>query len=463
MIKRITTTCFLLVSLLSANVQAEALSTLSADLERLDNRFRAFSSELYQNYVGKNGRGAEVIDNPVRLETRVRALLAQGDQLGAIATITRNKALVLSRVNRNVVEGFIKLLLDHNEWQLANELHAHIKDSGLGFQVINVNYVFAKFHFRRSEWALCIKALQKISRGRIASANMDFYNLMYGISLQQVGRYEQAIKYYRLVTPASGYRGYSELNETSSRLNQKSSLEQIEMLQSQLTNKAMPMPHEVSDYLSLLAGYHFLEKGQLEAARAAFGRVSTRSRYFNRALLGVAYVVSQQKDYSRALSYALMLKKKDSTGLAVDESYLLSADILSKSQRLKMASAAYSEAMEYYGDRIQQIDNFLGAEMGSDAVFELVSDIDLMHEYPEARSLFDNMKHLGVFLVESDQFASDHDFYRQISQLYSEYSTIIEAMVKRYMKQRRSYLESYLSQSRFGLVQMFDMAESRHE
>jgi len=475
MITKIASTfCLLLVSLLSAaSLQAETVSSLSdltEKLERFDQRFRALSSELYDNYVGPDGNKVrpvsgpmrlETLIGPMRLETRVREHLAKDDPVIAIATIIQNKELVLKKVRRTAIMGFIKLMLDHNEWQMANELYEHIKKTGLGFQVINTSYEFAKFHFRRSEWELCLKALRKISKGYIAAPEMDFYNLMYGVSLQQAGRYDEAIKYYRLITPASEYNLYSKLNESSSRVNLEGTLDQVNALQNYIANEAMPMPDEVRDYLSLMAAYNFLEKRDYAAARTAFGRVSSRSRYFNRALLGVAYVVSQQGEHARALSYTSILKMKGSTDLAVDESYLLAADILSKSRQLQAASAAYSDAMAYYGERIKRVDSFLDMTLDSESVFALASDINLIHEYPEARSLFDNMENLGVFMVRSDLFANDRDFYPRIRQLYTDYTAIIEEMVKLYMMERRTHLESYLSQSRFGLVQMFDMATTQ--
>jgi len=463
----------LLLCLLSAtSLRAATVSALPAELQQLDQRFRLLSNELYQNYLGPDGAGREAISGPMllqtlggplRLEIDVRRYLEGGDQMGAIAAIIQSQELVLKKVRRNTVEDFIQLLLNHNEWQMANVLYDHVKKTGLGFQVINTAYVFAKFHFRRNEWELCLEALQRISKGHVSAGNMDFYNLMYGVSLQQVGRYDEAVEYYRLITHTSEYQLYATLNETASQLSRETTLEQARQLQAHVENGELPMEGEVRDYLSLMAGYHFLEQMQYFAARDVFGRISMGSRYFNRALLGVAYATAKQEQYARALSYTTILRAKGSTDLAVDESYLLAGYILSKSQRLRAASAAYSDAMGYYEERIKRIDSFLNAELESESIFELASDINLMREYPEARSLFDNMKTLGVFLVRSDLFEPNLGFYQRIRELYTDYTAIIEEMVRVYMVERRVHLESYLSQSRFGLVQMFDTDVDRDD
>jgi len=463
----------MLVSLLSSmTLQAETSSPLSESLQQLDQRYRALSFELYHHYVDPEGVGMGAISGPMRLETlvgpmqleiKVRRYLQDEEPIKAIATIFQNKELVLKKVKRSTIMGFVELMLDHNEWQMANELYEHVKKTGLEFQVTNTAYLFAKFHFRRNEWALCLSALQQISKGKISAAHMDFYNLMYGVSLQQEGRFADAIEYYRLITPASKYQLYATLNEVGSQLNQGGALAQAQQLKAHVMNETLPMPDEMRDYFTLMAGYHFLENKEYAATREAFGRIPMKSRYFNRALLGVAFAATRQALYSRAFSYTTILKSKGSTDLATDEAYLLSAYILAKSRRLKAASTAYSSAVDYYSERIKNVDSFLNQELDSESVFELVSDINLMREYPEARSLFDNMKHLGIFLVRSDLFVQDRDYYQQIRELYSDYTIIVEEMVRTYMVKRRGHLENYLSQSRFGLVQMFDTGVERDD
>ncbi len=393
----------------------------------------------------------------------MRKYLQDVEPIKAIATIFQNKELVLKKVRRSTIIGFVELMLDHNEWQMAIELYEHVKKTGLEFQATNTAYLFAKFHFRRNEWALCLAALQQISKGKVSAAHMDFYNLMYGVSLQQEGQYADAIEYYRLITPASEYQLYATLNEVGSQLSRDGALAQAHQLKAHVENETLPMPEEMRDYLTLMAGYHFLENKEYEAAREAFGRISMESRYFNRALLGVAFAATRLALYSRAYSYTTILKSKQATDLAADEAYLLSAYILAKSGRLQAASTAYSGAVDYYSERIKSVDRFLNQELDSESVFDLASDINLMREYPEARSLFDNMKNLGIFLVRSDLFVQDRDYYQQIRELYSDYTTIVEEMVKNYIVKRRAYLENYLSQSRFGLIQMFDTGVERDD
>ncbi len=459
----------MLVFLLSAPTsQAETSPVLAKQLKLLDQRYRTLSSEIYQNYVDPDGGQAvsgpmqlETLVGPMQLELKVQKYLANEEPIRAIAIIIQNKELVLKKVRRGTIMGFIQLMLDHNEWQMANELYLHVKKTGLEFQVVNSAYMFAKFHFRRDEWALCIKALRQISKRKISAVHMDLYNLMYGISLQQQGRYAKAVSYYRLITPTSEYQMLATLNGTASQLSLDGTQAQARQLQSHVSNEQLVMPNEMRDYLTLMAGYHFLENEEYAAAREVFGRVSVNSRYFNRALLGVSYAAVKQGLYSRALSYTAMLREKDSTDLAVDEAHLLTAYILAKSRRTRAASTAYKEAVSYYTERIKSIDAFLNQELGSESVFDLASDINLMREYPEARSLFDNMKNLGIFLVRSDLFAQDRYFYQQIRTLYNESTAVVEEMVKAYMLARRDHLESYLSQSRFGLVQMFDTGIER--
>ena len=473
MMKKVTSVCLVLVSLLSATtLQADDSLSLSENLQQLDQRYRALSFELYQHYVDPEGGRMGAISGPMRLETlvgpmqleiKVRKYLADEEPIKAIATIFQNKELVLKKVKRSTIMSFVQLMLEHNEWQMANELYEHVKKTGLEFQITNTEYIFAKFHFRRNEWALCLDALQRISKGKISAAHMDFYNLMYGVSLQQEGRYDEAIEYYRLITAASEYQFYATLNDVASQLSRDGALAQAEQLKAHVVNELQPMPEEMRDYLTLMVGYHFLENKEYEAAREAFGRVSMKSRYFNRALLGVAFAATRQGLYSRAFSYTSILKSKGSTGLAADEAYLLSAYILAKSRRVEAASTAYSVAVEYYAERIRNVDSFLNQELDSESVFDLASDINLMREYPEARSLFDNMKNLGIFLVRSDLFEEDRDYYQQIRELYSEYTIIVEEMVRNYMLKRRDHLGNYLSQSRFGLVQMFDTGVERDD
>ncbi|MCF6329100.1 MAG: hypothetical protein L3J02_04805, partial [Henriciella sp.] len=102
---------------------------MPAELQLLDQRFRELSNELYQDYIGPDGGGNEAISGPMllqtlggplRLEIDVRGYLEEGNEIRAIATIIQNKELVLKKVRRNTVGDFIQLLLDHNEWLMAN-------------------------------------------------------------------------------------------------------------------------------------------------------------------------------------------------------------------------------------------------------------------------------------------------------------------------------------------------------
>ncbi|GEM_PF-4123530 len=472
MITKIATTiCFILVSLLSAGaLQAETSPALAKQLEELDQRYRALSAELYDNYVDPDGVQAvsgpmrlETLVGPMQLEKKVRKYLADEEPIRAIAAIYQNKELVLKQVRRGTIMGFVQLMLDHNEWQMANELFDHIKKTGLEFQATNTAYMFAKFHFRRNEWVQCLHALRQISKGKISAVHMDLYNLMYGVSLQHEGRYTEAISYYRLITPGSEYQLYATLNKASAQLNHGGTLEQTKQLQAHLSNELLLMPNEMRDYLTLMSGYYFLENKEYAAAREAFGRVPMKSLYFNRALLGVAFAAARQGDYTRALRYTAILREKGSTDLAVDEAHLLNAYILARSRHLRAASTAYSSAVNYYAERIKDVDSFLNQTLDSESVFDLASDINLMHEFPEARSLFDNMKNLGIFLVRSEMFAQERYYYQQIRTLYNEYTAVLETMVRAYMLARRERLANYLSQSRFGLVQMFDTGLKRDD
>lgn len=471
--KLATTVCFLLLSLLpTATLQAEGEVPLAEQFQHLDQRFRTLSTDLYDNYLGPDGEQAapisgpmqlETLGGPMRLEIDVRKYLERGDDLNAIATIIQNSELVFKKMRGGAIMEFIELMLEHNEWRMANELYDHIKRTGLEFQTINTAYIFAKYHFRRHEWQLCLKELRQISDEKVSALHMDYFNLMYGVALQQLGRYEEAVEYYRLITPVSEYQLYATLNESTSHLSREPSLEQTQQMQLQVNDEALPMPNEVRDYLSLMAGYHFLEQEAFESARAAFGRVSMDGRYFSRALLGVAYAALREEKYGRALSYATTLRERGSTDLAVDESHLLVPYILAQSKRLKSASVAYNDALNYYNARINGIDNFLNSEIGSTPAFDLASDIDLLREYPGSRSLFDNMKELSVFMVRRSLFDSSLGFDQRIRELYNDYTRLLEAMVRQYMQRRRSHLESYLGQSRFGLVIMFDKGEKHDQ
>lgn len=472
MVTRVATTVWLLLlSLLpTAAPQAEAEVPLPERFVQLDQRFRELSVDLYDNYLGPEGEQLapisgpmqlETLGGPMRLEIDVRKYLERGDEINAIATVIQNSELVLKKMRGGAMMDFIELMLEHNEWRMANELYDHIKRTGLKFQTINTAYVFAKFHFRRHEWQSCLEALRLISDEKVSALHMDYFNLMYGVSLQQLGRYEEAIEYFNLITPTSEYRQYGALNKSASQLGLEADVQRVRALQAHLNEESLPVPAEVRDYFSLMVGNHFLEQEQYAEARGAFGRISVESRYFNRALLGVAYAALKTEEYGRALKFASQLRNKSSTDIAVDESYLLMAHILEKSQRTKKAADAYKEAVTYYSSRIRHIDHFLNARLNQELVFNLISDIDLLHEYPGSRSLFDNMKGLGAFQKQLNLFDRTLGFEQRVQELYHDYTVLIEAMVRQSLESRRHHLESYLGQSRFGLVTLYDKGESK--
>ena len=213
--------------------------------------------------------------------------------------------------------------------------------------------------------------------------------------------------------------------------------------------------------LYLVLGYSLLRKEFYRDSREAFRNIEIDSVYFNKALLGIALTATSQEDHIGALNAINILKSKKSYDLSVDESHLLLPYTYEKLGQNMTASASYTEAQQYYKNRISNIKALSLKEsltakiiLDNNNVINVENNIvEFTKYYP--LSFLENTAKINA-LEKHMNHISNEKLKKEYRTVKNTHNYLLHKMLGDMFNKRLSYLNSYLNQSRFGLARLFD-------
>ncbi len=465
LIVRLVLTISLLICFQIATTKVSAQPTNDAQITELNRNFNRLSSQIYRYYADSE---KHKLNDIRQLEQQVRQL---GDDKGisAIALITGNLEIIKNNIDDTSIFYFIALLLKYNELGTANDLFSTIKTDGEKSLISNASFAFAKYYLSQNSWQAVIDSLNG-TFDDLATEDANYAYLISGIALQRLKEHRKAIDYYNEVPQASKYYPHAQLNTAIAYIRQGWWTDAHLKIAALLRNNQIDMADEVINRLYLVLGYSLLQKEYYRDSREAFRNIGINSQYKNRALLGIALSAENQEDHIGALKVLALLKDRNTAELSVDESYLLIAYIYRKIEQNMTASASYSAAIEHYEKRIHGIDLLL---RNKEALHSLVNPSasngsvildENLSEFNEAlpRSLLEHtviIKGLIDFLKKPSN-EIEKDYLEQLNNLQDQYQGMLSELIGHFLTQRKKYLQSYISQSRFGLARLYDSSES---
>ncbi|PKF63480.1 hypothetical protein CW745_01120 [Psychromonas sp. psych-6C06] len=378
------------------------------------------------------------------------------------ALIVNNLAMIKSYYDDPTYFNYVEKLLAVNEFNAANQLLNHIIEQGYDGLTARANYLLATYYFKREQWS-DVQALLSKDSNLLAPENHQHALLMAGIALQQQGEHYKAIKIYEKIPASSSHYTAAQLNLAIANLRQGWWTDGHIIIKDLLKAQQKRPQEKTLNRLYITLAYSLLNQGYYRTARNTFHQVGINSRYANQAILGIALTAAQQDDDIGALNATRFLKNRPQDDLPVHESHLLMPFFYEKSHQLVPASVGYSEASDYYQQKIKTINQALKSSFeiadlrinknDSRRVSIAGNEVNLSTHYPDY--FFANYNAISTFSNETQQIQQPA-LTKKLQSLSQAYAKLASKMSKKILSQRASHLTSYLNQSRYGLARLFD-------
>jgi len=291
----------------------------------------------------------------------------------------------------------------------------------------------------------------------------QYLRLAQGLKHQQTGEHRAAIKVYENFEPGQAYYAQGRTNLAIAYLKQgwwTDAHQEIEQLLNDYKEDPQSLPDdEFANRLRMLLGLSQLQQGFYRYARNSFRSIHQDSRYVAHAWRGLGLSALYQEDYPRSLNAFLHLKEHNHP--ALPEGPFLVGFTYDQMHSLSLAQASYTEAVIDYQTRITGIEQSLAqldtgdwrpekAPSRQDDPMALSSNRDNTARYQWRQ--YQSLKALGAALPEQG-FQSERD---AINELLGQYQTLLAQAYRAQLERRKAHLESYLSQSQFGLATVYD-------
>jgi len=443
---------------LSLPVYAADYRAINKKIRLLESEFKSLSSEFYQESSSYSDETLKRITDIEQLLSSVEKLINASNSIAAIQLIYFNIETLNDNLDTKAIFKFINLLLDKNEWHLANTLFNSIKNEGDKSLLATVQFIFAKYHAQRNEWPEVNKLLEG-NFTELSEENAAYAYLLNGSALQHRKKHRLAIKNYNKIKKSSQYYGYAQLNTAIANIRQGWWTDAQTKIQNLLKLSKKTNQDELTNRLYLVLGYALLQREFYRDARDAFRHIGLKSRYTNRALLGIGLTATSQGDYVGGLNALTILKNKKTFDLSVDESYLLVPYVYEKLQQEKSVTTTYTEGINYYQRRIKKLEEIstqhadfknLNYNQTTSSLIIQNNSFNFGNQYPEA--FIRNFQRLNEF----NHATNNSKIKNKISRLIIKFDSVYQNIIIGLAKQRKSFLKSYLNQSRYGLARLYD-------
>ncbi len=444
------------------NANEDKEQQLLDQINQLETEFKAFSADFYKTSFKQPREEHEKSINIERLLIRTNRLVETHQPIAAIQLLYTHKKAIKENLDHKSIFTFTELLLNNNEWYLANELLSAIHEEADRSLTANTQFIFAKYHAPRNEWIQVNRLLQGVFT-ELSPEDAAYAYLLNGSALQRLKKHREAVNNYVKIAVDSQFYTYAQLNTAIANIRQGWWTDALTTIQDIIKLANMSNEDELTNRLYLVLGYSLLQKEYYRDARDSFRHIGLNSQYTNRALLGIGLTATNQGDYIGGLNALTLLENKKTSDLSVDESYLVLPYIYEKLQQQLTATTSYTQAMKYYKKRINNITRLThqSIKLADISYTEHTTNIiiknnslDYGKHFP--KSFLNNHQRLINFLAHSKSDSLD----KKINTLIKKHNTLLQSIVNHLMIERTEYLKSYLNQSRYGLARIYDKSNN---
>jgi len=445
--------------------QAVEQQKLFDQINKLDRQYKNLSAEIYDYFNHPAAHGSDKFTDFKALKKAIAEQQDNNAEINALRLVMINLDLISQHIDDQAIFTYLSLLFSHNQWETAIRLYDTIKSEGDRALVSNASFHLAQYYLKNKQWQKCINTLDGISID-LALEDGNYASIIHGVALQKLKQHRKALAIYKKVPARSRHYTIARLNSAISMLRQGWWTDAQYEINSALNNPATPKTDEQVNRLYLVMGYLLLNNEYYRDSREAFRNVGLDSHYTNRSLLGIALTATSQEDYLSGLNALNILKNKESYDLSVDEAYLILPYIYEKLKQNLTATASYTEAMDYYTKRIEQLTNIQkSADYNNSKNLTALPDykfsienniIEFNHDYPE--SIVDNIINLDRIksLLGDNRKKQKSKLVVKIEALAIQYNDLFNSIFDQLITKRIEYLQDYTNQSRYGLARLYD-------
>lgn len=378
-----------------------------------------------------------------------------------IRLITANLDLISKNNDSNKLQIITRALLRQQATGLAQNILNIVAESGSTYTLGRIQFEFARYHAAVGNWDEVFALLGEIDIvNTLQKEDGDEAFIILGSALQHRKKHRQALGYYARITPQSTHYPVAQLNTAIAYIRQDWWTDAQIAIKNALKNEpANGSSDEFRNRLYTVLGFSQIQHGFYRDARESFRNVHIKSQYMNRALLGLGMAALHQEDFIGALNAFNHLKQGNAEDISVLESYLLAAFSLEKLGQQKTASAGYTEAITFYEQQsahyqkhLAELTNLRNAQLTISPAVAIKLNTDLKRIQPGLSALYQRLDHLNELKSQKVSATTQTAITRLMRQLSLAYIDQAEEG----LKTKQSIIDSYLSQSRFGLAKLYD-------
>lgn len=371
--------------------------------------------------------------------------LSAENPIEALVILYRYKEVLLNSGDSSEVKDLIKECLKLQNSRFVEILLEDFERNSDYYAAAVIKLELADYYAKSLQWENVIKQFkdeeifQQLSEEQSASAR-----LLWGVALQKLKKHREAIVVYEKIPPTTSSYSLSRLNVGTAYLRQGWWTDaKIAIEKSTLMDKKIVSNLEYRMYTVL--GFSQLEFGFYRDARNNFRKVALDSPFTNKALLGLGLSAMHQKDYQGALNAFGRLRNMPIIDMTVAEAHLLYAFTLQQISQVDAAILAYQDAINFYQNCLDNSHQL--SDLNSTKFVRKENNDDL-----QLRNL-KNKKNLVEKLIIMNLPTNNLDNLRHLNTLINvAYSNRYKELIDTEVNQ----LNSYLSQSKFGLASLYD-------
>ncbi|MCR6653192.1 MAG: hypothetical protein NVV73_17635 [Cellvibrionaceae bacterium] len=424
-------------------------------LEAADQRYQEFVDLFLREYLKKYP--ASAVNNIDDLVHKVSSV----STLEALAAIRTNQSLLLQNTTKKEFTTLLEYVYRHNDTATVQTLAEGLKNQRDSAALSGHYFLLAKYYESRQNWKGVQAALGKVDVRELSAADTHYYHLLMGFTLQNLKQHRKALISYQQIPPSSPYFSHVKLNEGTAFLRQGWWTEaHIEFEKAIKSLDQTGQNPELRNRILVVLGYSQLNYEFYRDARDTFRKVALNSGSMNKALMGIGLAAAYQKDFAGAANAFSLLAEKTPADLSVDEAYLLLPTAQVEAKDGAGAATSYQAAIRHYENKIRELANFQQKLRTSsfDSSLNLIRELEA-----KAAEIYAAQEGTLNFLLTNYQdllamreASSTLGLTAQYSALQADYKKLLEGITLQKIDARIEVLNSYLSQAKFGMAQLYD-------
>lgn len=427
------------------------------NIEELDNR--------YHRIIGgglARLSDAETLLPAKQLAQQIAFKLDNNERYQAVLLAYRHKALLLADTRKTISSRLIDHLFALNQGYLIEQIRLSADSSGDDTTLALIQLHDAAHQIRQGKWQRAPVLITPII-SELAGRDLDYANLLLGIALQKKKQHRKAADLYQKINKRSDYYLTAQVNLTTAFIRQGWTSDIKKIVESIDAQRLNASDRQTYQRLLLVYGYALIAKEQYGNAQQVLSSIDPNSRYVTRALLGLILSTTSQRNYPLGLKKTLKLQRIKGDDLPSHEAYLIPPMIYARMGRNDRVVDSYLDASSYYHEQIARLKTIMPESVSSKQVqvdfkSETIKINGISLEYSEQvpESFFTNWHILQAMQSDDLTFTKSKEY----NTLIDAYEQQLQQFVAHLSQQKLKALNSYLSQTRYGLARHYDSQQA---